>query len=106
MLPAAGAPTRRKNCSNNRTRHGVTLHERGGLALACFSGFGGDDDGSNVPCDEGCGCGDRRSGRLSHGVVGRIDAALADAVAAWADWRLYFTDERCLPTGDPDRNDT
>ena len=24
----------------------------------------------------------------------------------WRGWHLYFTDERCVPVGDPDRNDT
>ena len=24
----------------------------------------------------------------------------------WAAWQIYFGDERCLPRGDPDRNDT
>jgi 6-phosphogluconolactonase len=44
---------------------------------------------------------------LSGGSTPRaLYAALADTDSAWADWRLYFTDERCLPPGDPDRNDT
>ena len=44
---------------------------------------------------------------LSGGSTPRaLYAALADTDSAWADWRLYFADERCLPPGDPDRNDT
>ena len=26
--------------------------------------------------------------------------------ANWAKWQIYFGDERCLPRGDPGRNDT
>ncbi|MBK8132779.1 MAG: 6-phosphogluconolactonase [Gammaproteobacteria bacterium] len=33
-------------------------------------------------------------------------ARLAGAGADWRYWRLYFSDERCLPAGDPGRNDT
>ncbi|MBK6961484.1 MAG: 6-phosphogluconolactonase [Gammaproteobacteria bacterium] len=33
-------------------------------------------------------------------------ACLAGAGADWRYWRLYFSDERCLPAGDPGRNDT
>ncbi len=33
-------------------------------------------------------------------------ACLAGAAADWRHWQLYFTDERCLPAGDPGRNDT
>jgi len=29
---------------------------------------------------------------------------LATAEAAWADWQIYFGDERCLPAKDPARN--
>ncbi|MFW2405522.1 MAG: 6-phosphogluconolactonase [Gammaproteobacteria bacterium] len=43
---------------------------------------------------------------LSGGSTPRmLYATLADTDSAWAGWRLYFTDERCLPAGDPDRND-
>lgn len=34
-----------------------------------------------------------------------IYVALAEHDAHWAKWQVYFTDERCLPTGHPDRND-
>lgn len=34
-----------------------------------------------------------------------IYLALADRDADWAKWQVYFTDERCLPTGHPDRNE-
>jgi len=30
---------------------------------------------------------------------------LAQADADWSCWRIYFGDERCLPAGDPGRND-
>lgn len=33
-------------------------------------------------------------------------ACLAGAAADWRCWQLYFSDERCLPAGDPGRNDT
>lgn len=29
---------------------------------------------------------------------------LADNQADWANWQIYFGDERCLPDGDPERN--
>lgn len=32
-------------------------------------------------------------------------ARLAGAAAEWARWHVYFGDERCLPKGDPGRND-
>lgn len=31
---------------------------------------------------------------------------LREAGANWAKWQIYFGDERCLPRGDPERNDT
>ncbi|MFZ2207667.1 MAG: 6-phosphogluconolactonase [Porticoccaceae bacterium] len=31
---------------------------------------------------------------------------LAGAAADWRYWQLYFSDERCLPAGDPGRNDS
>jgi 6-phosphogluconolactonase len=31
---------------------------------------------------------------------------LATAPASWSRWQVYFGDERCLPAGDPGRNDT
>lgn len=30
----------------------------------------------------------------------------AHADAEWPKWHVFFSDERCLPRGDPDRNDT
>lgn len=33
-------------------------------------------------------------------------ARLRAAEANWAKWQIYFGDERCLPRGDPRRNDT
>lgn len=33
-------------------------------------------------------------------------ARLATAAADWGYWQLYFSDERCLPAGDPGRNDS
>lgn len=35
-----------------------------------------------------------------------IYAQLAEAEAAWPQWRIYFGDERCLPAGDAGRNDS
>lgn len=35
----------------------------------------------------------------------RTYARLRSARTAWARWMVYFGDERCLPWGDPDRND-
>jgi len=32
-------------------------------------------------------------------------ARLAGIDAEWARWRIYFGDERCVPRGDPERND-
>lgn len=32
--------------------------------------------------------------------------SLRECVANWAKWQIYFGDERCLPRGDPGRNDT
>lgn len=32
--------------------------------------------------------------------------ALAGVHAQWSRWHIYFADERCLPPGDPERNDT
>lgn len=41
---------------------------------------------------------------------GRTPLALFEALASvrahWAHWHIYFADERCLPLGDPERNDT
>lgn len=31
---------------------------------------------------------------------------LAQTQARWESWHIYFGDERCLPPGDPERNDT
>ena len=31
---------------------------------------------------------------------------LREVGANWAKWQIYFGDERCLPRGDPERNDT
>ena len=31
---------------------------------------------------------------------------LREVGANWAKWQIYFSDERCLPRGDPERNDT
>jgi 6-phosphogluconolactonase len=36
----------------------------------------------------------------------RLYRALAGASADWGRWHVYFGDERCLPVGDPGRNDT
>ena len=33
-------------------------------------------------------------------------ARLAQSTADWERWQAYFGDERCLPRGDPQRNDT
>lgn len=35
-----------------------------------------------------------------------VYARLAVSTADWANWRVYFGDERCLPRGDAGRNDT
>jgi 6-phosphogluconolactonase len=35
-----------------------------------------------------------------------VYARLAEAKAEWGGWQVYFGDERCLPVGDPGRNDT
>lgn len=35
-----------------------------------------------------------------------IYAALGATDTDWSHWHLYFTDERCLPAGDPGRNDS
>lgn len=35
----------------------------------------------------------------------RVYARLASAAADWARWHVYFGDERCVPRGDPARND-
>ncbi len=35
-----------------------------------------------------------------------VYARLATLPADWPRWQLYFGDERCLPVGDPGRNDT
>jgi 6-phosphogluconolactonase len=35
----------------------------------------------------------------------RLYARLAKAIADWSQWHVYFGDERCLPPGDPGRND-
>lgn len=40
-------------------------------------------------------------GRTPLAVYTRLATALAD----WPRWQLYFGDERCLPVGDPGRND-
>jgi 6-phosphogluconolactonase len=40
-------------------------------------------------------------GRTPRAVYARLATALAD----WPRWQLYFGDERCLPAGDPGRND-
>lgn len=34
-----------------------------------------------------------------------VYARLSNAAAAWSQWHVYFGDERCLPKGDPGRND-
>jgi 6-phosphogluconolactonase len=39
-------------------------------------------------------------GRTPEGCYHRLAAARAD----WADWEIYFGDERCLPAAHPDRN--
>lgn len=31
---------------------------------------------------------------------------LCDLATDWSRWHIYFGDERCLPAGDPERNDT
>ena len=36
----------------------------------------------------------------------KIYAALIDITTDWNAWHIYFGDERCLPEGDPGRNDT
>jgi len=36
----------------------------------------------------------------------QIYAALIDITTDWSAWHIYFGDERCLPEGDPGRNDT
>lgn len=36
----------------------------------------------------------------------RLFAALRDADAELGSWHVYFTDERCVPPDDPERNDT
>ena len=36
----------------------------------------------------------------------KIYAALIDITTDWSAWHIYFGDERCLPVGDPGRNDT
>lgn len=41
-------------------------------------------------------------GRTPRGVYAR----LAEFSADWKRWKIYFGDERCLPLGDPQRNDT
>ena len=41
-------------------------------------------------------------GNTPMGAYERLRAAGAN----WAKWRIYFGDERCLPRGDPARNDT
>ena len=41
-------------------------------------------------------------GRTPRGVYAR----LAEFSADWRKWQIYFGDERCLPLGDPQRNDT
>ncbi len=35
-----------------------------------------------------------------------IYAQLVDLDTPWSQWRVYFSDERCLPVGHPQRNDT
>lgn len=50
------------------------------------------------------------SGRFSVVLAGgttpqRVYARLGQTVAAWEHWQIYFSDERCRPAGDPQRND-